>query len=96
MRTNELASMKQQVQELRSKVRTFIKLFFQSKIRAKIKLVFRLRRNTSFLFSEREEPCNEIKGTLSLLNCFSRDKYEDSGSNVRQKCPPPRKTFMAF
>ena len=67
--------MKQQVQELRSKVRTFIKLFFQFKIRAKIKLVFRLRRNASFLFSERET-CYEIMIALSLLNCFSLDKYE--------------------
>ena len=73
MRTNELASMKQQVQELRSKVRTFIKLFFLFKIR--VKLVFRLGRNASFLFCERET-CNEIKVAFSLLNCFSPDKYE--------------------
>ena len=73
MRTNELASMKQQVQELRSKVRTFIKLFFLFKIR--VKLVFRLGRNARFLFCERET-CNEIKVAFSLLNCFSPDKYE--------------------
>ena len=44
-------------------------------MRAKIEPVFRLRRNTSFLFAERET-WNEIKIALSLLNCFSPDKYE--------------------